>query len=69
MQDCSEILNQTYSFDDCLEEAKKYNNAKEWKENGQSYLHALNKDWVKEIVERVGYNKNGRGRKWWYKIG
>lgn len=68
MEDLIDIKETVYSFNDCIEEAKKYKNKKEWKENGQTYLCALNNDWVQNITERVGYSKNGRGRKWWFKI-
>lgn len=54
-----------YSFEDCVEDAKKFNSRFEWCSNGTTYYQSKTNNWIDEISDRVGYVKNSSNKQPW----
>ena len=57
-----------FTFDECLEDAKKWNNVHNWRKNGTTYYFSEKKKWVEDIATRVGYSKGKRKKLWWFEL-
>ena len=48
----------TYTLQECIDDAKKYNKEKDWKKNSKLYGYATNHKWLKECTSHMIKRKN-----------
>ena len=57
-----------YTFEECIEDAKNFDNISQYVKNGKTYSYAKFEKWLDEIKETVGFKKWGQKKNWWYSI-
>jgi hypothetical protein len=61
-------VSRPYTYEECLEEAGKHQNRREWEiKNHGTFHYSEKKGWLDDITKRVGYVKN-RKKLWWFNI-